>query len=174
MTYKSETSYYRNQIIQYCKGNGLDLGSGGDPVTPTAIQVELQKQYTPDLGQGKHPVELRGDARDLYWFCNECMDYVFSSHLLEDFDNTEEILREWTRVIKPNGYLVILVPHRVRYPAYCTKTKQPPNLAHKHEFIEGELSKYIDKIGGFTVVRDSLANDNPDNYNIIFVARKNA
>src|SRR5437867_3001774 len=64
----SETAKHRHLTIRYCQGCGLDLGSGGDPIVPWAISVDLpaEEGYGTDFGG---EVELRGDAlRALPWF----------------------------------------------------------------------------------------------------------
>jgi len=55
----SETSKCRNRLAPYCKGYGLDLGFGGDPITPHAIRADLPTPYT-EVEQS--PVQLGGDA----------------------------------------------------------------------------------------------------------------
>lgn len=169
----SETSKYRHLVAQYCVGNGIDVGSSGDPVVPTAIQIDLPlgEAYSPDLG-GQHPVQLRGDGTKLHWFRDMVFDYVFSSHLLEDFVNWEPVVREWSRVLKRGGHLIILMPDKERWQAALGRG-QPPNLAHKHEGRPGELSALIAKIGGYDVILDGYCTpDDPTDYGLVFVARK--
>jgi predicted SAM-dependent methyltransferase len=126
----SETSFCRERLKKYCVGMGLDLGFGGDPITPSSITLDLP---TPYCIVGTAPQHLRGDARSLIWFKDGVMDYVYSSHLLEDFAAQEipQILKEWFRVIKKGGYLVLYCPNQHLYLAHCVKTKSPPNNAHK-------------------------------------------
>lgn len=82
----SETSKCRERLKKFCIGYGLDIGYGGDPIIPGAITVDLAIPYTK---VGDAPLNLGGDARNLYWFADNSLDYVYSSHLLEDFDATE-------------------------------------------------------------------------------------
>lgn len=165
----SETSRFRDKVVQYCQGNGIDCGSGGDPVVPTAIQIDLP---VINYGQGpmvdKYPVQLKGDATRLYWFKDGTLDYVFSSHLLEDFADWVPVLSEWIRVIRSGGYLVILMPEKNRWEA-ALRRGQPPNLAHKHEAQMGELPRVCASLGVDTIMEE-LAPD-PD-YNLTFVGRK--
>jgi predicted SAM-dependent methyltransferase len=139
----SETSKCRERLAPYCKGYGLDLGFGGDPITLNAIRVDLPSPYTE---VGESPVQLGGDASRLVWFKDECLDFIYSSHLLEDYIETELILREWLRVIKPGGCLVIFCPDEQVYRKHCQATGQPYNVAHKHadfslEFVKAILKK---------------------------------
>src|ERR1700677_4863676 len=96
--YSSETSKHREDILPFCKGYGLDIGFGGDPVHPTAIRMDMPSPYA---YTGEYPVQLGGDCRNLRWISSDSLDYVYSSHVLEDFDRdeTEPVLREWLRVI---------------------------------------------------------------------------
>lgn len=163
----SETSRHRNLTERYCQGNGIDLGSGGDPVVPHAINVDLPDPYT---RVGPVPIHWRGSAIELP-FKDGTLDFVYSSHLLEDFGNWWPALREWSRVLKPGGHLVILVPDAGRWRAALDRG-QPPNLAHQHEASVGELSTYMPPLG-LEVVEDRFTHpDDPREYSILFVARR--
>ena len=126
---QSETSKMRNELSTFCKGCGLDLGSGGDSIVPRAIAIDLDMPYTK---VGNCPINLRGDARHLHWFTDCSMDFVYASHLLEDFENIDEIVMEWRRVLHVGGYLVLYMPDQKRYEAHCVKTGQGMNEHHVH------------------------------------------
>lgn len=167
--YVTETSKYRHLTVQFCKGNGIDIGAAGDPVVTTAIQIEPDDQYTPRQGM---PIQLRGNGIDLVWFRDKCLDYVYSSHLIEDFLDWAPILREWCRVIRPGGFLVLLLPDKGRW-HLALKRGQPPNLSHKHEGEVGELTLYLKDIPHFEVIEDRFTSpDDIDDYSILFVARR--
>lgn len=140
----SETSLCRKRLSKYCNGYGLDIGYGGDAIVPHAITVDMPKPYT---NVGNHPLNLGGDARDLKWFKDGCLDFVYSSHLLEDFprNETRNVIMEWMRVLKPGGFLILYLPHEVTYKAHCEKTGQLYNNGHQiHdmsvEYIESVLN----------------------------------
>jgi SAM-dependent methyltransferase len=61
-------------------------------------------------------------------------DFVHSSHTLEHMINPEISLRNWWRVLKRGGYLILYVPHRNLYEK---KTTLPSrwNTDHKHFFL---------------------------------------
>lgn len=89
----------------YLKGEGLDIGGSGyfgndAPVVPGATIVDLnfsgydgKTLPVPDASQ----------------------DFVYSSHTLEHITASHVAIREWFRVIKPGGFLVITVPHQFLY-----------------------------------------------------------
>jgi predicted SAM-dependent methyltransferase len=139
---QSETSKHRRVLAPFCRGFGLDIGFGGDPITPDAVRVDLEIPY----GQtGSYGVQLGGDCRNLIWFKDETLDFVYSSHVLEDFDvtQTEPILREWSRVLKVGGKLILLQPDQPRYLAHCQKTGQPAN---EHHSIADFSLKYVAEV----------------------------
>ncbi len=125
----SETACIREEVLSYCCGNGLDIGYGGDPVVPTAITIDLPPPYIPHLG--RHPQNLRGDGANLHWFRDGVLDYVYSSHLIEDFPETAPVLKEWLRVVKPGGYLILVAPVEKIYREHCRTTGQEYNTNHK-------------------------------------------
>jgi predicted SAM-dependent methyltransferase len=138
--YRSETSKCRERLAPYCKGYGLDLGFGGDPITPHAIRMD---QPTPYANTGSYPVQLGGDATNLVWFNDNTLDFIYSSHLLEDFVNTEAVLREWLRVLKPGGLLITFCPDEQIFRRHCAATGQPYNESHKHEHFSLDYVKNI-------------------------------
>ena len=128
---------------------------------------------TPLGNVGNHPLNLGGDARSLYWFNSNVMDYVFSSHLLEDFEDTESVLREWIRVLKVGGYLILFCPDEQAYREHCRRTGQDYNLAHK---ISNFSLAYVKKIllEQFPYMEIVHENSLVDAYSFELVARKRA
>jgi SAM-dependent methyltransferase len=52
------------------------------------------------------------EATELTPIPPETYDFVLSSHMLEHTANPIKAISEWLRVLKPNGTLVLVVPHR--------------------------------------------------------------
>jgi predicted SAM-dependent methyltransferase len=129
----SETAAARPILAQYCTGFGLDMGFGGSAIVPDAITFDMPKGYCPSL-EG-HKQILQGDCRNLSFLCDEVFDYIYSSHLLEDFSYSElvPILKEWRRVLKKDGLLVTNCPDQQKFLRHCEATGQPLNLAHKEQ-----------------------------------------
>jgi ubiquinone/menaquinone biosynthesis C-methylase UbiE len=89
-------------------------------------------------------VQLGGDATHLVWFADGVLDFVFSSHLLEDFFDVGAVLAEWLRVLKPGGRLIIFCPDEQIYRRHCAATGQTYNTHHVHAdfslaFVKREL-----------------------------------
>ena len=131
----TETDTARHALAKWCIGAGLDIGfGGGAPIVRTAICLD-RAFGTP--GRANHygddyPTHLVIDAFGFLPFRSACLDYVYSSHTLEDAVDTSAVLKEWCRVLKPGGYLVLFLPDQVAYEARCVLDGIEPNQDHKH------------------------------------------
>jgi SAM-dependent methyltransferase len=165
----SETAKHRHLVEEYCVGNGVDLGSGGDPVVPWAIQVDLPSgefySYNPDRSIDN--IQWKGYANDLP-FKDHTLDFVHASHLIEDFADWGPILSEWDRVLKQGGYLIIAVPDHERFRA-AVVNGQGDNLSHKHEGRVGELSELLYT---YETIRDDFVSVDTNEYSILYIGRK--
>jgi predicted SAM-dependent methyltransferase len=166
-TYRSETSKCRARLAKFCTGYGVDLGFGGDPISGHAIRVDHAKPYAET---GDYSVQLGGDAQNLNWFRDEVLDFVYSSHLLEDFEKIETVLVEWLRVLKPGGNLVIFCPDEKLYRAHCQRTGQRYNEHHKHDDFSMRKVKNI--LEGITELRFVHESPLVDIYSWELVAQK--
>lgn len=131
----SETAAARKELAPYCKGVGLDIGFGGAAITPSALTMDLPKPYCPSL-EGHRQI-LQGDARWLDFICDDALDYIYSSHLLEDFlwRDLPEIVEHWRTKLRPGGLLITLCPDEQKYKRHCKDTGQTYNKNHKnHDF----------------------------------------
>jgi len=147
-----EAQKCRHRIVSYCKGMGLDLGAGNEKIVPTAIGI--------DGGYG----EAKGADMTLDLSANQSLgifscgyfDYVFSSHLLEDFSATESILKEWWRVIKAGGHLVLYGPDPDYYPRVGTAGANPN---HKQDLYWEDVWKIVKGFGNAKLIQSSRHND---------------
>jgi SAM-dependent methyltransferase len=93
---------------RYFVGDGLDIGGKPDPL---ALYVELFSRMrsvrTWDLEDG--------DAQDLATVADATFDFVHSSHCLEHLRDPREGLKNWFRVLKPGGHLIVTVPDEDLY-----------------------------------------------------------
>lgn len=165
----NEASKCRKRVICFLSGNGIDIGCGSDRITQNAVGVDLSPS-----------ANLQGDARNLYWFRDNVLDFVFSSHCLEDIVETEPTLAEWKRVLRVGGYMVLYLPHKLYYPNIG---KPHANTNHKHDFVPEDILSILRKLN-MTIERcDTYAPSNgrydpsrhlTDEYSFEIVAIKGA
>jgi len=143
----SETSASRHILAPYCLDPCIDIGFGGDPVTPTAITFDMAQPYT---SVGQSPQMLRGDARALSFVCDGAFASVYSSHLVEDYSYADlhVVLKEWRRILRTGGNLVINAPDQQRFLAHCKSTGQGLNAAHKEQdFSFATFWRVLESVG---------------------------
>ena len=85
---------------KYLGGKVIDIGAGKDPVCAWAEVF--------DVADGDANFITRYRAAESY-------DTVHSSHCLEHMFRPDEAIREWWALVKPGGYLVVVVPHEDLY-----------------------------------------------------------
>jgi SAM-dependent methyltransferase len=98
----------------YCKGKGLDVGFGGDLITEDAEGFDFE----------------HGDAQYLKGKNDNSYDFVYSSHTIEHLPDPSIAIKNWFRVVKPGGYLIIYLPHRDLY----EKKKTLPSRFNPNHF----------------------------------------
>jgi ubiquinone/menaquinone biosynthesis C-methylase UbiE len=129
---QSETSKVRHLVINYCKGYGCDLGFGGDKIQKNNCDgIDYAVPYTKT---GKDKVDIACNLfEEAIPVKDNTYDYVYSSHLIEDFKDTTAILTEFIRILKSGGDLVLVFPDQPKYAKHCIDTGQPVNQYHVHE-----------------------------------------
>lgn len=169
---QSETERYRFFTAPYCGGIGVDIASQGVAVVPWAISYDLPAAEFSHYASGrlpKGPLQLRGFAEKLP-FESQSLDFVYSSHFLEDVFDWLPVLKEWDRVLKKGGRMIILVPDKERWAAAIARG-QPPNCEHRHEAHVGELTGVFRQyFGHYEILQDRLTLVTPEDYTILFVA----
>lgn len=73
------------------------------------------------------------EATDLHDIDDQSYDFVLSCHCLEHISNPIRALKEWTRVVKPGGAIIIVLPD---YRYTFDWKRQPTPVAHMIEDYE--------------------------------------
>lgn len=95
-------------MSKYIVGLGLDIGCGTNRLSPTVMTTDWYPHVDTDLIWNC----VHEDGRYPYPFRDNRFDFIFASHVLEDFapDEIQFVFDEWLRMVKVGGYLIILVP----------------------------------------------------------------
>jgi len=80
----------------------LHLGCGKKYI-PGFIHIDIEKY---------DHIDYNTDASDLHMFKDNSVDLIYSAHLLEHYKrrDIDTVLKEWYRVLKPDGTLRLAVP----------------------------------------------------------------
>ena len=88
----NESSKVKYDIVQYTRGEGIDVGCGPHKAFPHMVGVDSGKDAEL-FGIAMKPDVVCEDAAKLD--CQtDSLDFVFSSHLLEHIENTKAVLTE--------------------------------------------------------------------------------
>ncbi len=96
--------------------SGVELGAAShNPFGVNALNVapKFDEQFYTEnqvkMGETPTPIDLYGEATHIP-VADQSQDFVLSSHVFEHIPNPILALLEWQRVIKPGGYVVMVVP----------------------------------------------------------------
>lgn len=145
--FRGEAAKIRYEIVPYVRGSGLDVGCG--PFKAFAHSIGVDGQQHP----GPRGPQLVMDCSRLPKFSDGAFDYVFSSHLLEHIEDYRATLKDWFRLVRPGGYLILYLPHRDLYPRIGTFGSNPD---HKHDFSPTDITEAMLECGGWHQVRDEV------------------
>lgn len=156
--YESRKCRYRVNTL--CRGIGLDLSANEEKIQKSAI----------GLGKKGTAVDIEMDlsANDaLAIFSNDFFDYVYDAHQLGDFHCTEAVLKEWWRVVKPGGYLILYEQDKEYYPHAGTPGS---SVSHKKDLLWQDAWEILESLGA-EKVSASRHNDSNE-YSWQLVVRK--
>ena len=182
------------EIVKWTRGRGLDLGAGPVRTFPHFITVDNCRDAVL-YGNQSRPDVLVQTATELPMFASGSMDFVVASHLLEHIPlngqdprqfadpimralsekmmiekhSVTEALREWMRVIKTDGYLLLLVPDEDEYPK-CGETGA--NADHVWNCNYDIVVEQMRKTGCSWDLVDFQKRNTDQEYSLLFVFQK--
>ena len=121
-----------NGIVIYHFSKIMDNVIFSDNTTWANHNSSEYKYYDNKVGK-----VIISDAVDISIIKNEEYDFVFSSHVLEHIANPLKAIKEWLRIVKKDGYIIIIVPEK----SCC--------FDHTREYTKFEtlLSQYEKNVG---------------------------
>jgi ubiquinone/menaquinone biosynthesis C-methylase UbiE len=166
----SETAKVRHWVLPWCKGKGCDIGFGGDKVMKTNCDgIDFPQPYT---YTGKDKVDIGVDViNNEIPVPDNTYDYVYTSHLIEDFADTKDALRKFIRILKNEGNLILVFPDQPVYAEYCRKLGIPMNPYHVHADMGYDyMLKQLNELPGISY--ETLFSSNCEvDYNVVMVLK---
>lgn len=149
----------RGDFELYLTGNGIDVGCGDDP-----LKVDSGSVVAFDLKDG--------NAQYLNGIPDLSFDFLYSSHCLEDLDDVEAGIANWSRVVKYGGYVYIVVPDYERYEKKTFPSKFNPYHRNtfsidvkedraNHYLVKKDLAIVLKRYG-LTLISATLEDDGYD------------
>ena len=195
----NESAKIKWEIVEYTRGIGLDIGCGIQKLYPhwTGVDNKADERL---FGHPINPDITVDTAERLPRFATESHDFCFSSHLLEHIEpeRVTGALKEWMRIIKPKGYLILYLPDEDEYPKHgksgcqhdwpiskakgsgyivpkepCTLCGEEngANLDHKWNVNYDRVIQYMRGAGGWDLIDFQKRNEDRE-YSLYFVFKK--
>ena len=136
------------------------------------VNVDLiARDSTKEEMKGKEP-DVLSDVREMP-FHNEYADEAMAIHVLEHFHiwEAEDLLKEWIRILKPGGQLIIEVPDLEKvvhymaagvehpsltmFPLYGDPTYKDDLMCHKWGYTYQSLTQLMESVGLRDIERQS-------------------
>ncbi|OPZ93645.1 MAG: Glycosyl transferase family 2 [Firmicutes bacterium ADurb.Bin419] len=166
------TTHLKSTFEEYCHGLGVDFGCGKDKVSPNAIGVDFKNAYNIDTfhenaSDFNGPWESYIDEHEY-----PHLDFIYSSHLLEDYVNPYFILEQWSRILLDGGYLILVLPIEKLYREYSSDKNESINYAHKFQWSGAQ--DFVESMPlSLSRIYDVIAFDGPIlNYSFYVVLQK--
>jgi len=157
--------HYKLRILKryfsrYFRGRVLDVGCG------LSLFTQIHKRWNFDITAGDvvpDQVSARKKERaDIRWtvfdaaappFRPESFDGLFAGEILEHLPRPQDALREWNRLLRPGGILILTTPNRTRWTNVLNRENWPYSPDHLREFSFDELNREMLPAAGFKPVR---------------------
>lgn len=121
---------------RYFVGNGIDIGGKPDPLGQySGVFRSMGSVRTWDLEDG--------DAQMMASVADNTFDFVHSSHCLEHMVDVQVALKNWARILKPGGFLIVTVPDEDLYEQGAWPSRFNPD--HKWTFTMAKVASWSPK-----------------------------
>ena len=163
----NEAAKIRWEIVRYTGGRGLDLGCGTNKPFEHFIGVD-NSHHAKEFGWDIKPDIHVDTCEDLSIFGGNSMDFVFSSHLLEHIEDYKKALKEWWRVLKQKGFLILYLPDEDEYPKVGEEGANPD---HKWNVNYDKVVSAMKVVGSWDLI-DFQKRNGDNEYSLFFVFQK--
>lgn len=165
--YKAESKKIVWEVAPFLRGRGIDIGAGDFKILPHAISVD--NCHHSQFGLQIRPDVYVDTAEDLTVFGSQSMDFVYSSHLLEHMIDPQKTLKEWWRLVKPGGYLILYLPHEDYYPKVGEDGANPD---HKWNLNNDQVTIWMSNVSGtWDLIKNQTRNED-DEYSFLQIYKK--
>ena len=157
-------------IKKYLQGLGLDMGCGSCPLLElNCLHIDISPQPLCELQVEKHTF-IQTDAVTFRPPGKAVVDYIFSSHMVEDLPTEDAIvncLNNWAEFLRKDGYLVLLLPD-MQGGRYWT-VEEGGNPSHRVNVGKPFIDKIKERLSNLEIVQvDTIPHDRSCTIDVVF------
>lgn len=159
-------------VDKFLEGNGYEMGCGCEPLMGKDIVNHFDISPQPKAVEKVGDAFIRADATALSSRILPKVNFIFSSHMVEDLPSAEamiECLNNWSTLLHEGGFLVILIPDMQggRYPDVASGSGNP---SHKvdvgYQFMKEEVAPKLPHLK--LVQIDTIPHDKSCTMDVVF------
>lgn len=146
-TFQEEETDIEGKLIREridSTGTILDLGCGGNKTLPEAIGVDMIPTNDPIetlTGAPASQASITADVSAPLPFDDSSADTIIARHILEHMLDPITTVRQWVKVLKPGGKLVVAVPFQTQIFSI------PMNIEHVHAWNPPAMKTLLESCG---------------------------
>ncbi|MBZ9637612.1 class I SAM-dependent methyltransferase [Clostridium sp. FP1] len=134
MTWEQLKFIHNKRVLDFGSGNGITADHFAIDNEVIAIEPDekmLQNRFTEN-----NYIQIKGDMRELKNFQDESFDAILCHNVFEYADEREEIIKEFSRILKTKGYLSVLKHNKAGRVMQMVVLLN--NFEHSNELLKGE------------------------------------
>lgn len=111
MTWEQLKYIHNKRILDFGSGNGMTADHFA--IDNEVIAIEPDEKMLKDRFTENDYMQIKGDMKELKSFEDESFDVILCHNVFEYVYEREEIIKEFSRILKKNGYLSVLKHNKV-------------------------------------------------------------
>lgn len=122
------------RVLDFGSGNGMTANHFA--IDNEVIAIEPDENMLQDRFRENNYIQIKGDIKELRNFENESFDVILCHNVFEYANEREEIINEFSRILKKKGYLSVLKHNRAGRVMQMVVLLN--NFEHANELLEGK------------------------------------
>jgi SAM-dependent methyltransferase len=134
MTWEQLKFIHNKRVLDFGSGNGITANHFA--IDNEVIAIEPDEKMLQDRFIENDYIQIKGDIKELKKFEDESFDVILCHNVFEYAEEREEIIKEFSRILKNNGYLSILKHNKAGRVMQMVVLLN--NFEHANELLEGK------------------------------------
>ena len=134
MTWEQLKYIHNKRVLDFGSGKGMTANHFA--IDNEVIAIEPDEKMLQDRYTGNEYTQIKGDMKELNNFEDESFDVILCHNVFEYVDEREKIVKEFSRILKKNGYLSVLKHNKTGRVMQMVVLLN--NFEHANELLAGE------------------------------------
>lgn len=134
MTWEQLKFIHNKRVLDFGSGNGITADHFA--IDNEVLAIESDEKMLRDRFTENDYIQIKGDMKELKNFEDESFDVILCHNVFEYAGEREKIIKEFSRILKTNGYLSVLKHNKVGRVMQMVVLLN--NFEHANELLEGE------------------------------------